>query len=141
MVCCSRIDGQHPLPDIRERNTLRDRGLSQATAGHVPGARAGEFMSMSPGCVVKDGIHPKYVEATVTCGCGTSFKTRSTKPTINVEICSKCHPFFTGKVKYVDTAGRVEKFQRKYDWEARRAAQRETAAAGATKEAAAPKAK
>ena len=73
---------------------------------------------------MKEGIHPKYTEATVTCGCGNTFKTRSTKAHINVEISSKCHPFFTGKVKFVDTAGRVEKFQRKYDWEARRAAQR-----------------
>jgi len=84
---------------------------------------------------MKAGIHPEYVEATVTCGCGNSFKTRSTKKAITVEICSKCHPFFTGKVKFVDTAGRVEKFQRKYDWQARRAAKTE---AGAPKETAAP---
>ncbi len=50
----------------------------------------------------------------MTCGCGSSFKTRSTKPAINVEMCSSCHPFFTGQQKFVDTAGRVEKFQRKY---------------------------
>ena len=88
---------------------------------------------------MKDTIHPKYLEATVTCGCGSTFKTRSTKATINVEICSKCHPFFTGKVKFVDTAGRVEKFQRKYDWQARRAAQREgTAAATAAAKDSAP---
>jgi large subunit ribosomal protein L31 len=87
---------------------------------------------------MKKGIHPEYVDATVTCGCGNSFKTRSTKATIAVEICSKCHPFFTGKVKFVDTAGRVEKFQRKYDWEARRAAQREGVAT--TKEASAKEA-
>jgi large subunit ribosomal protein L31 len=79
---------------------------------------------------MKDGIHPKYAETTVTCGCGNTFKTRSTRPTISVEICSKCHPFFTGKVKFVDTAGRVEKFQRKYDWEARRAAKAAAAAPG-----------
>ena len=69
---------------------------------------------------MKKGIHPEYVETTVTCGCGNSFTTRSTKPTINVEICSQCHPFFTGQVKYVDTAGRVERFQRKYKWAERR---------------------
>jgi len=73
---------------------------------------------------MKSDIHPKYIEATVTCGCGNSFKTRSTRGNIAVEICAKCHPFFTGKQKFVDTAGRVEKFQRKYGWEARRAAQR-----------------
>jgi len=65
---------------------------------------------------MKEGIHPRYTEATVTCGCGETWTTRSTKEKINVEICSKCHPFFTGKQKYVDTAGRVEKFQRKYGW-------------------------
>jgi large subunit ribosomal protein L31 len=65
---------------------------------------------------MKDGIHPEYVEATVTCGCGNKFTTRSTRKVINVEICSNCHPFFTGKMKYVDTTGRVEKFQRKYNW-------------------------
>lgn len=66
---------------------------------------------------MKAKIHPKYVEAVVTCGCGETFKTRSTKPRIQVEICSKCHPFYTGKQKYVDTAGRVEKFQKKYGWD------------------------
>lgn len=63
---------------------------------------------------MKEKIHPKYVETTVTCGCGETFKTRSTKEKINVEICSKCHPFYTGKEKFVDTAGRVEKFRKKY---------------------------
>jgi large subunit ribosomal protein L31 len=63
---------------------------------------------------MKKGIHPQYAEATVTCGCGNTFKTRSTKKNIAVELCSACHPFFTGKMKYVDTTGRVEKFQKKY---------------------------
>ncbi|MBN1844848.1 MAG: 50S ribosomal protein L31 [Sedimentisphaerales bacterium] len=63
---------------------------------------------------MKTGIHPKYVEATVKCGCGNSFTTRATVPEIHVEICSACHPFYTGKQKYVDTAGRIEKFQKKY---------------------------
>jgi large subunit ribosomal protein L31 len=69
---------------------------------------------------MKAGIHPEYVEATVTCGCGNKFVTRSTRKNITVEICSACHPFFTGKMKYVDTTGRVEKFQRKYNWDQRR---------------------
>ncbi|HHT9117867.1 MAG TPA: 50S ribosomal protein L31 [Candidatus Hypogeohydataceae bacterium YC38] len=63
---------------------------------------------------MKEGIHPEYVEATVTCGCGESFKTRSTKPKIAVEICSKCHPFYTGKQKLVDTTGKVERFRRRF---------------------------
>jgi large subunit ribosomal protein L31 len=63
---------------------------------------------------MKADIHPKYVQCKVTCGCGETFMTRATKAEIAVEICSKCHPFFTGKQKLVDTAGRVEKFQRRY---------------------------
>jgi large subunit ribosomal protein L31 len=63
---------------------------------------------------MKEGIHPKYQECTVSCACGYSFQTRSTKPEIKVEICSNCHPFFTGKQKLIDTAGRVEKFQKRF---------------------------
>ena len=63
---------------------------------------------------MKADIHPKYVECEVTCGCGNTFKTRATKPIITVEICSSCHPFFTGQQKYIDTAGRVERFQQKF---------------------------
>jgi len=63
---------------------------------------------------MKDGIHPRYEKAIVNCACGASFETRSTAPEIRVEICSACHPFFTGKQKLVDTAGRVERFRRKY---------------------------
>ena len=63
---------------------------------------------------MKDKIHPKYEIATVTCACGNTFQTRSTLKNIKVEICSNCHPFYTGKQKLVDTAGRVDKFYRKY---------------------------
>lgn len=63
---------------------------------------------------MKTGIHPEYKDATITCACGEVVNTRSTKQNIRVEICSKCHPFFTGKQKLVDTAGRVEKFRKKY---------------------------
>ena len=63
---------------------------------------------------MKDKIHPKYVECTVTCACGNVVKTRGTRKEISVDICSACHPFFTGKQKLVDAAGRVEKFRRKY---------------------------
>ncbi|HDL17567.1 MAG TPA: 50S ribosomal protein L31 [Bacteroidetes bacterium] len=63
---------------------------------------------------MKKGIHPKYKMATVTCACGNSFVTKSTIGDIKLDICSSCHPFFTGKQKLVDTAGRVEKFRRKY---------------------------
>lgn len=63
---------------------------------------------------MKVDIHPNYIETTVTCACGEVIQTRSTVPNLRVAICSKCHPFFTGRQKLVDTAGRVEKFRRKY---------------------------
>ena len=63
---------------------------------------------------MKAGIHPQYVDCAIICACGEVVHTRSTRPQIRVEICSKCHPFYTGKQKLVDTAGRVEKFQKKY---------------------------
>ncbi len=63
---------------------------------------------------MKDGIHPKYEEASVECACGNVIKTRSTRGSFKVDICSNCHPFFTGKQKLVDSAGRVERFLRKY---------------------------
>ncbi|MDP6419258.1 MAG: 50S ribosomal protein L31 [Candidatus Krumholzibacteria bacterium] len=63
---------------------------------------------------MKKGIHPKYVESKITCLCGNVIETRSTLPEIHVEICSSCHPFYTGKQKLVDTAGRVERFQKRY---------------------------
>lgn len=63
---------------------------------------------------MKEGIHPKYELTTIKCACGNVIETRSTAKNISVEICSACHPFFTGKQKLVDTAGRVERFRRKY---------------------------
>ena len=63
---------------------------------------------------MKPDIHPEYVVATVQCSCGKTFETRSTKANFHVEICSNCHPFYTGKQKLVDTGGRVERFQRRY---------------------------
>jgi len=62
---------------------------------------------------MKEGIHPKYQEAVVRCACGNTFKTRSTKKEIVVGICNMCHPFFTGQQKFVDTAGRVDKFRQR----------------------------
>ena len=64
--------------------------------------------------VMKEGIHPNYEETTITCACGNVIKTRSTKKDIKVEICSKCHPFFTGKQKLVDTGGRVDRFKKRF---------------------------
>ena len=63
---------------------------------------------------MREGIHPKYEETTITCACGEVIKTRSTKQNIRVEICSKCHPFDTGKQKLVDTSGRVDRFKKRF---------------------------
>jgi large subunit ribosomal protein L31 len=64
---------------------------------------------------MKAGIHPNYQQATVTCACGNSFTVGSTKPSLRVDVCSKCHPFFTGQQRILDTAGRVERFRRRYN--------------------------
>lgn len=92
---------------------------------------------------MRQGIHPEYTTATVHCACGNTFQTRSTLNDIHVEICSVCHPFFTGKQKLVDTAGRVERFKRKYGQQGKpsgeasaEAAEPATAEAGAEKESA-----
>jgi large subunit ribosomal protein L31 len=80
---------------------------------------------------VKDAIHPKYHEVTVRCACGATWKTRSTKPDLHLEICSNCHPFFTGRQKLIDTEGRVERFTKKFG--AQTSESRKTAAAAAKK--------
>jgi len=64
---------------------------------------------------MKDNIHPEYYQTTITCACGNVIEAGSTKKDIRVEICSKCHPFFTGKQKLVDSAGRIERFRKKYE--------------------------
>ncbi len=69
---------------------------------------------------MKEGIHPKYHQATVTCGsCGATFTVGSTRPTLHVDVCSNCHPFFTGKQTIVDTAGQVERFQKRLERQVR----------------------
>ena len=89
--------------------------------------------------VVKEGIHPKYEVVEVRCACGNTFKTRSTKSELHLEICAACHPFFTGRQKLIDTEGRVERFNKKFG--AQTSEQRKTAekAAKATKRAATAK--
>lgn len=64
---------------------------------------------------MKQGIHPEYVDATVVCSCGQSFQTRSTKPEMRVDVCSHCHPFYTGTQRIVDSAGQVERFRRRFN--------------------------
>lgn len=64
---------------------------------------------------MKTGIHPTYQEATVTCACGNSWQTRSTKPGLRAELCNKCHPFYTGEQRIIDTAGQVERFMRRME--------------------------
>ena len=84
---------------------------------------------------MKDKIHPVYKEATIACVCGAVIQTRSTKPTIHVDICSQCHPFFTGKQKLIDAAGRVEKFAKRYAGKVKeKASKAEAAPAAPSKE-------
>ena len=79
---------------------------------------------------MKDKIHPDYHEVSVHCSCGNTWKTKSTLKELRIEICSQCHPFFTGKAKLIDSAGRVERFQRRYAATAAATAAAATAAAG-----------
>ena len=88
---------------------------------------------------MKSGIHPEYVECTVRCSCGNTFKTHSTKSEIQVELCNECHPFYTGQQKFVDTGGRVQRFADKFGGAAQAALERE-AAKKAAKQAAAEEA-
>jgi len=93
---------------------------------------------------VKEGIHPAYKEVEVRCACGNTFKTKSTKNELHLEICSACHPFFTGRQKLIDTEGRVERFSKKFGAqtsEQRKTAEKAAKAAKATKAAAAKKTK
>ena len=85
---------------------------------------------------MKPGIHPKYQDVEVRCACGNTFKTKSTKPELHLEICNQCHPFFTGRQKLIDTEGRVERFTKRFgaqSAEARRAANKATKATKAAK--------
>ncbi len=72
---------------------------------------------------MREKIHPKYIESKVVCACGNTFTTMSTKPELHVEVCSNCHPFFTGKQHLIDTQGRVDRFQKRYAKTAEKAQQ------------------
>ena len=85
---------------------------------------------------MKSGIHPEYVECTVRCSCGNTFKTHSTKSEIQVELCNECHPFYTGQQKFVDTGGRVQRFADKFGGAAQAALEREAKLAEKAKRAA-----
>jgi large subunit ribosomal protein L31 len=85
---------------------------------------------------MRENIHPEYVEAKVTCSCGNTFTTRSTKPELHVELCSACHPFYTGKQKFVDTGGRVQRFADKFGNAADKVAEKQAAEREARQKAA-----
>mgnify|MGYP000849185564 CR=1 FL=1 len=87
-------------------------GETRKSAAHSPPSI--DSIQFEKTNAMKDKIHPKYMVTQVTCGCGNKFTTRSTQPELKVDICNACHPFYTGKLKYVDTAGRIEKFQKKF---------------------------
>jgi large subunit ribosomal protein L31 len=84
---------------------------------------------------VRAGIHPKYHEVEVRCACGNTFKTRSTKPELHLEICNQCHPFFTGRQKLIDTEGRVERFTKRFGAQTAEGRKAATAATKATRAA------
>jgi large subunit ribosomal protein L31 len=107
-----------PLP----ARTLTGLGPPEPAAKAATGSR-------QAGDVMREGIHPKYEEVTVHCGCGATWKTRSTKKDMHLDICSNCHPFFTGRQKLVDAEGRVDRFTRKFG--AQTAEQRKVAAKAA----------
>ena len=90
---------------------------------------------------MKPGIHPKYQEVEARCACGNTFKTKSTKPELHLEICNQCHPFFTGRQKLIDTEGRVERFTKRFGAQSAEARKAATKATKATKAAAAAKTK
>jgi len=81
---------------------------------HVPARSEIGPMARRIKGIMKEGIHPEYTETTITCACGNAITTRSTRKDIKIEICSKCHPFMTGKQKIIDTAGRVDRFKKRY---------------------------
>ena len=87
---------------------------------------------------MKQGIHPQYVECTVTCSCGNTFKTHATVSEMKVELCNECHPFYTGQQKFVDTGGRVQRFADKFGGAAQAALEREAAKKAAEAPAEAP---
>lgn len=88
--------------------------MNESRSGATLRRLCGVQRAPQPEKAMKDGIHPAYQVVTVTCACGNTFQTRSTKPELNVDVCGACHPFYTGKQRLVDTQGRVDRFRRKY---------------------------
>ena len=117
-TCSFRIEGLKLLRGagiwyIAGRTGVRISPECEHLALSIPAAAAVYAMKAEESIVKKD-IHPKYVECKVVCACGNAFVTQSTVPDIHVEICSACHPFYTGKQKFVDSEGRVDRFNKKY---------------------------
>jgi large subunit ribosomal protein L31 len=110
------VSGRPTLSDQAGKTLESDRMSALSTEG----CEIGPFLvgyklsSEEEALQMKEKIHPKYTETKVVCACGETFSTQSTRQNIRVDICSKCHPFFTGKQKLVDAEGRVEKFKKKY---------------------------
>ena len=120
--------GGFPRPQPTTRNPIRGQGRGGRAGGchhHVPLVQSGTTISTTRVHVMKDDIHPKYhPKATITCACGVAFVVGSTMPEIHVELCSACHPFYTGKQKMMDTARRVDRFQRRAELQTTTAASR-----------------
>ena len=112
--CQDRKPPHFPLSEPQEeaKKELAEGGLRSYTKGFAGWTCAGP--SGRDEDPMKQGIHPKYNKIVVTCACGNRFETGSTKSEIRLELCSACHPFYTGKQKLIDTAGRIERFQKRY---------------------------
>ena len=109
----------------------RATNFATGTGNKIALVKPGAADTFSPLFDMKADLHPKYIDAEIRCACGNIIKTRSTKPTILIGICNACHPFYTGQLKFVDTAGRVDKFQQRMA--KTQAAQAAVAAAAASK--------
>lgn len=108
------VRGGVPLV-VRVRHVIKYRVSVAPVSPGVRQARSGTTAVVRLRSTMKTGIHPKYQEATVTCACGNTFTIGSTKQNLRVDVCSNCHPFFTGQQRILDTAGRVERFRRRYN--------------------------
>ena len=111
----SRTQTRDPLVNDQLPPTVAAKFAGHSQFRYHPGLATGlEIPSLHEVTTMKANIHPEYHEVTIVCACGNSFQTRSTKKDLRLEICSTCHPFFTGKQKLIDAAGRIERFEKRY---------------------------
>jgi large subunit ribosomal protein L31 len=105
----------HVFRHKRQYNLVKGNGVRAAREWAAIKACPDDHSGSTLGEVMKQAIHPNFVESTVICACGNSFKTMSIKPVLKIDVCSKCHPFFTGQQRILDSAGRVERFRKRFN--------------------------